>query len=173
VTELSVTPAGELRLHPVSIHVLGIGAAGLMHTFGLSLQKMANVKKAPGVRIENNDLFLKPATMLPPPTTRGQLVRASAHDSSLSIWFAMHPAPAALAIPDGGRGNYMYFHGNTIRFGRLTMTPADLLVVDKDPRNPFDFWLARYALQLVAGVSHTTANGGLITEWPDLFSVKR
>ena len=47
------------------------------------------------------------------------------------------------------------------------MTPADLLVVDRDPRDPFDFWLARYRAQLIAGSSRNTASGGLITEWPD------
>lgn len=174
LTELSVTPAGELRLHPVKIHVLGISAGGLLRTFGLSLQKMANVKKAPGVRIEKNDLYLTPAAMLPPPLARGHLVAAVARDSSLTIRFAQRRAGApALAVPDAHAVNYLYFRGPSLRFGHLTMTPADLLVVDHDPRNWFDFWLARYQLQLVAGVSHTTSNGGLITEWPDFDTVKR
>ncbi|HEY4319860.1 MAG TPA: hypothetical protein VGM77_01675 [Gemmatimonadales bacterium] len=174
IAEMSVTSGGELRLHPVTIHVLGISAGGLLRTFGLSLQKMANVRQAPGVRIEKNDLYLTPAAMLPPPLARGHLVAAVARDSTLTIRFAQYHAGApVLTVPDAGATNYLYFRGASLRFGRLTMTPADLLVVDHEPATWFDFWLARYQRQLVAGVSHTTPPGGLITEWPDFRSVKR
>lgn len=172
ITDVSVTPTGELRLHPVSIKVFGVGAKGLMKVFGLSLQKMANVKKATGVRIEKNDLLLTPAAMLPPPVTRGLLVGASVRDSAIILRFGGRPGTAPLAIPDPRYTQFMYFRGGTIRFGLLTMAPADLLVVDHDPRDLFDFWLEKYQVQLVAGVSHTTASGGLITEWPDYFRVK-
>lgn len=172
VCEVSVTPAGELRLHPVSIKVLGIGASGLMKLFGLSLQKMANVKKATGVRIEGNDLLLEPAAMLPPPLTRGKLAGAAMRDSAITLFFGRHAATTVLAIPDSHVANYMYFRGSTIRFGALTMMPADLLVVDHDPHDPFDFWLEKYQAQLVAGTTRTTTAGGLITEWPDYNKVR-
>ena len=82
VTKASVTPAGEIRLHPASIHAFGVGVQGLMHLFGLSLQKLADVAKAPGVRIEGNDLLLTPAVMLPPPSTRGKTGGALPRDSA-------------------------------------------------------------------------------------------
>ena len=87
VTEASVTPAGEMRLHPASIHAFGVGVQGLMHLFGLSLQKLADVAKAPGVRIEGNDLLLTPSVMLPPPSTRGKLVAVSLRDSAADAAF--------------------------------------------------------------------------------------
>ena len=172
VCEASVTPAGEIRLHPASIHAFGVGVQGLMHLFGLSLQKLANVAKAPGVRIEGNDLLLAPATMLPPPSTHGKLVALTLGDSALTLRFGGHGPVHALEIPDARAINYMYYRGGTIRFWTLTMTPADLLVVDRDPRDPFDFWLARYRSQLIAGTSRNTADGGLITEWPDYKKVR-
>lgn len=173
VTDLSVTAAGELRLHPVSIKMFGIGAGGLMKLFGLSLQKMADVKKANGIRIEKNDLLLDPAAMLPPPLTRGKLVAASVRDSAITLRFGGRPSATAIKLPEGRFTQFMYFRGGTLRFGLLTMRPADLLVVDHDPRDPFDFWLEKYQRQLVAGVSLTTPSGGLITEWPDYSKVKR
>jgi hypothetical protein len=173
LAEVSVTPAGELRLHPVKIHLLGIGAAGLMHLFGLSLQKVANVERAPGVRIEKDDLLLNPTTMLPPPVTRGHLVGATAHDSALTLRFAQKRAGApAIVPPDAKVSNYLYFTTHVIRFGRLTMEPADLFVVDHEPRDWFDFWLAHYKSQLENGISKTRTNGGLTTEWPDYNKVK-
>ncbi|HEY8062995.1 MAG TPA: hypothetical protein VID74_09365 [Gemmatimonadales bacterium] len=172
VTEASVTPGGELRLHPASIHAFGVGVQGLMHLFGLSLQKMADVAKAPGVRIERNDLLLTPSVMLPPPSTRGKLVAVSLRDSALTLRFGGRGPVRPLEVPDRHATNFMYFRGPSIRFWTLTMTPADLLVVDADPRDPFDFWLARYRTQLVAGSSRNTPSGGLITQWPDLNKVR-
>ena len=171
VTQATVTPGGELRLHPVSIHALGVGVQGLMRFLGLSLQKLADVRRAPGIRIVGNDLLLTPAAMLPAPATHGRLVGVTLLDSALTFHFGGHQPAGDLAVPDRRAVNFMYFRGGTIRFWTLTMTPADLLVVDADPRNPFDFWLARYRLQLVAGVSRNTADGGLITVWPDLKGV--
>jgi hypothetical protein len=172
ITDATVTPGGELRLHPTTIHAFGIGVQGLMHLFGLSLQKFADVGKAPGVRIAGNDLLLTPATMLPPPTTRGKLVAVALHDSALTLMFGGHGPVRPLVAPDARAVSYMYYRGGTIRFWTLTMTPADLLIVDHDPRDPFDFWLARYRAQLVAGTSRNTATGGLITEWPDYNKVR-
>jgi hypothetical protein len=47
------------------------------------------------------------------------------------------------------------------------MTPADLLICDLGPANPFDFFLDRYNDQLVRGFSQNTAAGALITHMPD------
>jgi hypothetical protein len=166
-SDVAVTSSGELRLHPTSIHVLGIGVKGMMKLFGLSLHKLADVRGAPGVRIDGNDLLLTPAVMLPPPATRGTLVAVRLNDSSVTLRFGRHKAAAPLLIPGPPSGGYMYFRGGTLRFWSLTMKPADLLVVDHDPRDPFDFWLAEYKKQLMAGFSKNTATGGLMTEWPD------
>lgn len=168
VSDASVTPTGELRLHPASIHAFGVGVQGLMHLLGLSLQKVANVARAPGVRIDGNDLLLTPAAMLPPPVTQGKLVSLSLGDSAITLRFGGHGPVRPLEIPDAHATNYMYYRGGTIRFWTLTMTPANLMVVDLDPRDPFDFWLARYRTQLIAGTSRNTLDGGLVTTWPDL-----
>ncbi|MEP7346552.1 MAG: hypothetical protein ABI877_14875, partial [Gemmatimonadaceae bacterium] len=61
----------------------------------------------------------------------------------------------------------MYFRNGTLRFGKLTMADADLLILDKDPANVFDFSLDRYNDQLVAGYSNSTAALGLIVHMPD------
>ncbi|HEX3926966.1 MAG TPA: hypothetical protein VHW65_03135 [Gemmatimonadales bacterium] len=171
VSEMSVTPAGELRLHPLSIHALGISVTGLMHTFGLTLKKLADVHRAAGVRIDGNDLLLTPAAMLPAPAARGHLVTATLGDSTIALTFrAADVAVPPLTVPQGNGGrNFMYFQGGTLRFGRLTMTPADLLIIDTGVNDPFDFFLDRYQLQLVAGSSRNTPSNGLITQMPDFY----
>jgi hypothetical protein len=62
----------------------------------------------------------------------------------------------------------MYFRHGTLRFGKLTMVNADLLIVDQDPASIFDFSLDRYNDQLVAGYSKSTASLGLVVYMPDL-----
>jgi len=57
--------------------------------------------------------------------------------------------------------NYMAYHGNRLQFGKLTMHDTDMLLIDPDPRDPFDFYLDRYKDQLVAGQTKITPAFGL------------
>jgi Domain of unknown function (DUF811). len=68
---------------------------------------------------------------------------------------------ATPAAPDPTPSNYMFYHGGSIRFGRLLMTDAELQIVDLDPADPFRFDLDHYLDQLVAGYSRNNARGGL------------
>ena len=58
-------------------------------------------------------------------------------------------------------GNYMYFRGNRLRFGKLTMTDVDMILIDMDPTDPFDFFLDRYKDQIAAGYSKISPNSAL------------
>ena len=100
--------------------------------------------------------------MLPAPETRGRLVKAFVRGDRLVQVFGRGAAVAA-----AGGGNYIWFRGGTIRFGKLTMSETDLKLIDMDPRDPFDFYSARYNDQLVAGYSKNTPQKGLRTYMPD------
>ena len=69
--------------------------------------------------------------------------------------------------PDPSAPNYVYFGGGDVRFGKLTMSRADLQLIDLDRRDPFDFFPAHYDAQLVAGYSKNTTRQGLKTYMPD------
>lgn len=73
--------------------------------------------------------------------------------------------------PDSTIPNFIYFRGGHIRFGKLLMTDADMLIADEDPSTPFDVYLAKYKEQLVQGISRTLPNLGLIAIWPDYKSL--
>ena len=81
-------------------------------------------------------------------------------------------APAALTPPDPKAKHYVYFSGSIIRFGKLTMTGADLQLIDADERDLFDFFPAHYDAQLVAGYSKNTPQKGLKTYMPDYDDLK-
>ncbi|HEU5219190.1 MAG TPA: hypothetical protein VFU23_11055 [Gemmatimonadales bacterium] len=168
-SEASLTPEGLIRLHPTSIKVLGVGARGLMRFFGLSLEELARVDPRRGVRIEGNDFLIDPTAVLPPPRVRGRVTALSIGNGRLHQVFG-NPAKAdsgRLVRPDTTVANYMYFRGGTLRFGKLTMADADMLIQDEDPSDRFRFNLSRYFTQLVAGSHRTTRADGLIVRMPD------
>jgi hypothetical protein len=167
--ELTLTPDGELRIHPSSIKTAGIGVGGLMKFFGLNLEKLVKLKGGRGVRIEKDDFFLNPAQLLPSPTVQGRVGALEVNDSAIVQVF--RPAAAEkvrpLPVPDPKASNYMYYRGNLLRFGKLTMHDTDLLIEDAVPADPFDFFLDEYKAQLVAGYSRTRPDEGLTVVMQD------
>ena len=55
----------------------------------------------------------------------------------------------------------MSYQGNQLRFGKLTMSGADMILIDMDPGDPFDFYLDHYKEQLVPGYTKITPDFGL------------
>jgi len=53
-------------------------------------------------------------------------------------------------------GNYMAYRGAQLTFGKLTMKDTDMILIDMDPKDPFDFYLDHYKDQLVAGYTKIT-----------------
>ena len=173
--DLSLTPDGELRLHPTTIKAVGIKVGGLMKFFGLNLEKLVNTDRARGVRIEGDDFLLSPTGLLPLPEVEGRVGRVEVTDSQIVQIFRPQDGRAAepLKPPVPKAENYMFFRGGVLRFGKLTMDDTDLFIQDADPSDPFDFWLDRYNDQLVAGESRNTRDHGLIVDMPDFAKVIR
>lgn len=165
---LSVTPEGQLKIHPEKVKTAGLPSTKLMDLFGIELQNLIKGRPESGITIKDNDLLLDPAKMLPPPTTRGHLTKAFVRGDRLVQVFGK----GAAGRPKSG-GNYIWFRGNVIRFGRLTMSNTDLQLIDMDPKDPFDFYSAKYNRQLVAGYSKNMPDGALRTHMPDFNELKR
>jgi hypothetical protein len=167
--ELTLTPDGELRIHPTSMKAAGIGVGGLMKFFGLNLEKLVKLKGGRGVRIQKDDFFLNPPELLPPPRVQGRVGAVEVNDSQIVQVFQpdsgrrVHPLP----LPDSKVSNYMYYRGDVLRFGKLTMHDTDLFIVDAVPEDPFDFFLEQYKAQLVAGYSRTRPDEGLTVVMQD------
>jgi hypothetical protein len=169
---VGVTGDGRLRLHLESIKTAGVPAKDLMHVFGLDLADVVNLKERRDVTIDGDDLVIAPGQALPPPEIRGHLTDASVRAGRLVLAFRP-PGGSHQAAEARGRQNYVLLSGGSIRFGKLTMRDADLRLIDADPRDPFDFYPARYERQLVAGYSKNTARGGLRTFMPDYDDLAR
>jgi len=162
-------PDGRIRLHPTSVRVLGVGVTNAMKFFGVELDDVMKLPAGRGASIDNNDFILDPLAILPPPRIRGRLTSIVVGDGEIRQTFGAAPGQdvTPLRTPTAGTPNYMYFRHGTLRFGKLTMANADLLIVDADPANNFDFSLDRYNDQLVAGHSASTSALGLVVHMPD------
>lgn len=151
---LSLAPQGEIRVHSTKVKAAHLPVKGLMDLLGLQISDLIKTHKLRGVRVEKDDLLLNPQEILPLPKIEGRLTTIELKSKSIVEHFGkqLPPLPA---------GNYMAYRGGQLRFGKLTMDDTDLRLIDMNQRDPFDFYLAHYREQLVAGYTKTTPTFGL------------
>jgi hypothetical protein len=153
---LLLTPEGEIRVHTEKLKAGHLPVKGLMDLLGETISKLIDTRKLRGLRAEKDDLLLDPSELFPPPHIHGRLRAISIVGNEVVQEYGTESAPSVKIS-----GNYMAYHGAQLRFGKLTMSDTDLVLIDMDPQDPFDFFLARYRDQLVAGYTKTTPSFGL------------
>jgi hypothetical protein len=171
--DLSVTPEGDIRLHPVKIKAADLPVKGLLNLFDIELDEMIKTRESKGVRIVENDFILDPEKLLPSPRMLGRVTAVRLERDRIVQIFGGGPkaAPLKPSFPDEPR--YMFFRGGELSFGKLTMHGADLQIVDKDPKDPLLFFLKHVNDQLVAGYSRTLPDRGLVAYVPDFDEIGR
>jgi hypothetical protein len=108
--------------------------------------------------VEGNDLILDPVLLLPPPQIAGRVTEVQVQGDHILQVFGTKPYAGATPLHNG---NYMVYRGAQLRFGKLTRSETDLVLIDMDSQDPFDFFLDNYKEQLVAGCTKTTPDFGL------------
>jgi hypothetical protein len=153
---LSVTPEGEIRVHTEKLKAGHLPVKGLMDLLGATISKLIDTRKVRGLRADKDDLLLDPAELFPPPHIHGHLQSISVVGNEVVQVYGTQTASLVKSS-----GNYMAYRGAQLRFGKLTMSDTDLVLIDMNPQDPFDFYLAHYRDQLVAGYTKTTPSFGL------------
>lgn len=162
---VSLTPEGQIRVHPRSVRLCGADGMALLRALGLDLSDMLDLRGARGVRAEGNDMLLDPFQILPPPRISGHLTAVRIQGGEMIQVFGREDAEPP--PPPQPAQAWLYFRGGTLRFGKLFMVDADMEAIDTDAADPFDFYLDYYNSQLVAGYHVTTARGGMVAYFPD------
>ena len=174
IAAVSATPDGMMRLHATTLKAVGVPVKGLLDLLGLKMDDLLKMPPGSGMRADGDDLLLDTAALMPPPRTEGRVKSVAITGNGLALTMtgpgAPPPRPATLPLP--GARNYLYFFGGSIRFGKLTMTDADMQLIDANPRDPFDFSPPHYEAQLVAGYSRNTRRKGLQVFMPDYSRVR-
>ena len=155
---LTPTANGKLRLHSEKIKAMHVPIKGLMGLFGIDLGGLIKEGKVPGVRAQEDDLILDLEQILPPPHIEGKVVSVRIEGEKIIQVFGGSDAKPVKNIR---AGNYMAYKNNRLRFGKLVMNDADLILIDMDPNDPLDFYLEHYKEQLAAGYTKTTLDSGL------------
>jgi hypothetical protein len=167
---LSATPDGKVRVRAQQIKAAHLPVKGLMDLLGLKIEKLISTEKVHGLRVEGDDLLLDPEQLFPPPRIKGKLSDIKIQGSQLLMIFGIGGSAPGLYRAGG---NYMAFRGGLLRFGKLTMNDSDMVLIDDDPKDPFDFFLDHYKEQLTAGYSKNTVQDGLRVHMPDYAKLKR
>jgi hypothetical protein len=168
--QLSATPDGKIRLHADKIKALHLPVKGLMDLFGLDIADLIKTGKVRGVKVEKDNLILDPGEILPPPRISGQVTAIRLEGNNIVQIFG---APQKYSWAHMTAQNYMAYSGNRLQFGKLLMTDTDMVIIDPDPRDPFDFYLDHYKEQLVAGHTKTTPSFGLRVYMVDFNKLKQ
>jgi hypothetical protein len=155
---LSVDEHGQIRLHVEHVKAAHLPLKGLMDLLGIDVAGLINTKKVHGIVAEKDDLIIDPEEILPPPHIQGKVTAVRLQGNDIVQVFGNSQGTNFAAQQ---RGNYMAFRHGDMRFGKLTMHDADLIMIDMDARNPFDFFLDHYQDQLVAGYTKSTPEYGL------------
>jgi hypothetical protein len=155
---LTPTSDGKLRLHSKRIMAMHVPVKGLMDLFGIDLGGLIKEGKVPGVQAEGDDLILDLEQILPPPHIEGKVVSVRMEGEKIIQIFGGSDAKPVKNIR---AGNYMAYRNNRIRFNKLVMNDADLVLIDMDPKDPLDFYLEHYKEQVSAGYTRTTLDSGL------------
>ena len=131
---------------------------GLMDIFGIDMGGLIKEGKVPGVQAQEDDLILDLEQILPPPHIEGKVVVIRMEGDNIVQIFS---GPDAKPMKNIRGGNYMAYKKNCLRFGKLVMNDADLILIDMDLSDPLDFFLDHYKEQLSAGYTKTTMDSGL------------
>ena len=168
--ELSVTDDGKIRMHAKKVRAAHLPVKGLMDLFGIEIADLIKTGKVRGIRAEKDDLILDPEQALPPPHVKGKVTQVRLEGNSIVQVFGN---PSAYKWSPVSAQNYMAYRGNRLKFGKLTMEDTDMVLIDPDPRDWFDFYLDHYKDQLVAGYTKTTPSFGLRVFMVDYNKLKR
>jgi hypothetical protein len=171
VETVSATPDGEIRFHAQKITSGHVPVKGLLHLLGEDLSALVNIKKGRGMRVEGDDILIHPGRILPPPQIDSKVSVVRVEGDRIVMNFQSHAA--SQLNPPYKSDSYIYHRGGVLRFGKLTMTDADLEIVSDSHQKLFDFSLPEYDRQLVAGYSKNTASHGLIVFMGDLKALGR
>jgi len=152
------TADGKLRLHSEKIKAMHVPVRGLMDLFGIDLGTLIKEGKVPGAEAQEDDLILDLEQILPAPHIEGKVLSVRMEGDKIIQVFGGSDAKPVKNIR---AGNYMAYKNNRLRFGKLVMNDADLILIDMDPNDPLDFFLDHYKEQLAVGYAKITPDSGL------------
>jgi hypothetical protein len=165
IGKIAVAPDNRIQIHVTKLSVLKVPFKTLLSGFHISISDLFHPQGMPGIQVVGNDIFLDTPKLLPPPHIRGQLTSVRIVNPDLEEIYGN--AQTDVTRVEQWR-NFLRLRDGTIDFGRLTMHPVDLIMIDISNDAWFDLDLTHYQEQLVNGYTRMTPEAGLQIFMPDL-----
>lgn len=161
---LSPLPDGRVQFHVNKINVLKIPMKKLLGGLHVAMSDMVSASGVPGVQVSGNDIFFDTQKLMPPPHIRGKITMVRVAVPDIEVIYGAAP-------DDEGQlaawHNFLRLNGGTLDFGKLTMHPVDLTMIDASQGAWFDLDLVNYQAQLVNGYTRMTEQSGLEIYMPE------
>ncbi len=167
ISDVGTTSDGRIRLHIAKLRVLKLPVKGLMKSFHLSAGDMIGAQGTTSVQVSGDDIYLNPEQLLPAPAIHGKLTNVHVGKDTGELVCVFGEAHPEVARTKEWR-NFIRLRGGTVNFGKLTMTQADLFLIDASDDDWFSFDLTRYEEQLVNSRIQMTPQAGLHIFMPDI-----
>lgn len=174
---INATPDGVMKLEPDYIKTAGIPVKSLLDLVNVTTGKLIALDEKRGLKLDGNAIIMYPGRLFPPPIMNGRVVRVETENNKLTIIFddgTKYNRPA-LPVDEPSYKNYQHVYGGAVRLlGNETHENSNILMVDMDQSNPFDFYLGMYQEQSTSGlVKLLNRTGALINFMPDYTDVSR
>ena len=171
---LHVTRDGNMRMHLSNLTVAGVVHQNALNFLGIKVATVAEPKRKQSFQVVGNDIVFPMEQMFPPPHVSGELHDINISGDRLNLVFGSDQqrpdhGQSAAESPSVTTGSYIYFHGGTMKFALLAMSPVNLELVPLKPDSEkwFEFSVDQYYRQLVAGYSKSLPNKGLLVYMAD------
>jgi len=163
---LGVTQDGKMSVSGEKIQAAHVPIKKAMKALDIQMADLVDPKYARGVSVVGNTLVLDPRYVFPPPYKEGRLTQVGIDRDYIVQTFGS-PADAHAKAPDANMTNGIRLRGGSVRFGKLEMHDADVIISDAQPKTWFDFYLDQYHNQLASSDIKITPNQQLRVYMPD------
>ncbi len=170
LADLSPTSEGHIRVHPTKLSALHVPVKAILGGLGIHIGDLIDPKLAKGVTVDGNDVILNLDQMMPPPRQRGKVTAVHVSGNDVVEIFG---SPRTDMVQARRWKNFIACKGGTLRFGKLTMNDADLIMIDNSADAWFDFFLDHYQEQVRAGNIKMSAANGLEVYMPGYSRLRR
>ena len=142
----------------------------LMGAMGMKLDSVLSIAGGRGIIIKGNQIILSPFEIFPPPALSGIMAHTRVDPSSDSLLLSFKPGSGnelLLGGPPAGVENYLMLKKGKVAFRKLIMQNSDILMLDRNRKDSFDFFLARYWEVLKRGDVYIRPDSSILVKMPD------
>ena len=172
--EIGTTADGRMSIHVTKLKVLKMPFKGLLGAMKISPASLMRVRNSRDIQINGDSIYVDPTSLLPAPRKLGKVREfriTKAGELEQVYGNAPVEGPVDERLPDSNWTNFVKLSGGTIRFGKLVMNDADMVLIDTSQHDWLHFDLAHYRDQLTRGDMRMTTSGGLRVFIPDITKI--